>query len=306
VRGRLRACLCIALWLAAPAAWAAEGAEGSASRRDSDVAPAAVTVRQRFAHVDMPARDLAQVAQIGERLVYGIKWKGLAAGQATLSVNRKTSVSGRPTYYLSLETASNDFLSTFYHVEDRVRSYVDADTGRSVLYVRDLREGGSTANDYVQFDYDRNLQYYRPVRTEVQETRAPQPPPRPIPGPVQDPLSVVYYLRHFSLEPGETREIAVGRRGKTALLEVTAKHVDRISLPGLGEFEALVVELEDSAAGGPYAPNLFVARGATRVWVERHTRIPLMARTSLPKIGAVEVLLHHAANCPLADHALSD
>ncbi|MFH0911436.1 MAG: DUF3108 domain-containing protein [Planctomycetota bacterium] len=267
--------------------------------KDSAVAPSAITLQEHFQHVAMPPENLLSVARIGERLTYAVKWKGMAAGEAVLSVNRKTTVDGRPAYYLSLETESNDFLGTFYKVQDKVRSYVDAETGHSLLFIRDIQEGGYRANDFLQFDYDKNLQYYRTIKTASDTARASEKTPRPIPGPLQDPLSVLYYLRHTPLSVGMAREILVGSRKRTGILRVEVLREERVDLPDLGGFDALVVKLANGgAAQGTYDPAVFNAKGEIQVWAEKETNIPLLIRVGLP-IGSAEVVLYRAENSPL-------
>jgi hypothetical protein len=255
----------------------------------------------------MPRKNLLDVAKLGEKLSYMIKWKGVPAGEAIFTVKPwQTRVDGRPAFYLVLETESNDFISTFHKVRDKVKSYIDTETGHSLYFVRNIREGKYSADDFLRFDYEKDLQYYSSLKTKGSRIKKSKKDPRPIPGYVQDPLSVIYYLRHFKLDPKNPLKILVGSRKTTTVMRVDVMREGKLVLPGLGKFEVNIAELGagDSGKDG-YKPKIFVAKGKVTVWAEKNTNIPLMVQVGVPILGTADVVLYKTENCELKDHALS-
>ncbi|MHC4870463.1 MAG: DUF3108 domain-containing protein [Planctomycetota bacterium] len=271
-----------------------------AAEKDSAVSPAVVTMKDRYKHVKMPEKNLLDVAKLGEKLVYVIKWKGIPAGEATFSVKPwQTRVNGRSAYYVVLETESNDFVSTFYKVRDKIKSFIDADTGHSLYFARNIREGSYAADDFLQFDYEKNLQHYSSLKEKDGAKRRKQKAPRPIPGYLQDPLSVIYYLRHFPLTLESDYNVLVGGRKHTGILKLEVLKEEKIKLPGLGEFDAVAVNLASGEKNSRYNPKIFVAKGKVTVWVEKNTNIPIMINVGVPILGTADVVLKRSTNSPL-------
>jgi hypothetical protein len=291
----------LALPVLATAIFAAE------PERDAEVKPSVITLKDRFRDVTREARKPTEVAPVGERLTYQIKWKGVPAGQAVFSVKRLTRARGEPVLYLALETETNDAVSCVYAVRDKIKSYVCARTGRSVLFQRDLNEGSYSIHDSLQFDYENEQQYYTRTRYDGSAHHREEKAPRPIPGPVQDPLSVLYYLRHFPLEIGEEREVPIGTHERTGILAVTATRRERIEIPTLGAFDAHAVRLEAAGPGlTEYDPEIFRCDGDIELWVEQETNIPLILKVKVPILGSATAILRDAENTPLLDHVLAE
>ncbi|MFW5857146.1 MAG: DUF3108 domain-containing protein [Planctomycetota bacterium] len=297
----LRCWMVCCLLLACGSAVLAEDAP--AAKQDSEVKPSVVTLEDRFGEVEMPAKTLDAVTRLGERLTYLIKYKGIPAGQAVFSVKRVTKTQSQRAYYLTLETESNDAISMLYPVRDKVKSYVSAETGHSLLFQRTLSEGDYRADDSLEFDYEQNLQYYRAVDYDGNEHTRREKPPRPIPGHVQDPLSVLYYLRHFPLAVGESQRVLIGTRKRTNVLKVTALREEEVTIPGVGVFDANVIRLANGEEGTEYDAEVFVSSGDITLWVEKHTNMPLILNVGLPRpLGSATGVLHNSRNSPLNAH----
>jgi hypothetical protein len=301
-------CALLGWLLLAGLAPAAESApeEPANPGKDAEVKPAAVTLQDRFEHVRMEAQAPGEVASVGERLRYLVKYKGLPAGQAIFAVKRRTVLGGRPVLYITLESESNDAISLLYPVRDKVKSYIDAETGHSLRFDRHLREGrgGSfTAVDTLQFDYEQNRQIHTAIEFDgsVRKERREE---RPIPGPVQDPLSVLYYLRHFPLEVGASRQVLVGAAEEINVLAVQTRREEEVHLPALGVFDAYVVELRNQRGEQTtaYQAQIFHSRGDVTVWVEKNTNIPLVVKTGVPVLGSTSAVLQSAEACDLLQH----
>src|SRR5439155_8363202 len=80
--------------------------------------------------------------QVGERLTYALSWGIISAGNAVLEVSERQTVGGRPVVKLVHTARSNDFISAFYSVNNRVESLLDVVAGYSprLLFIgRDSR-----------------------------------------------------------------------------------------------------------------------------------------------------------------------
>jgi len=282
--------------------WCGEGIKGDL-RMDSDVSPAVVTLRDYYRHVKMPPKGIDKVLRVGEKLVYRVTRNRVPIGEATFSVKRKTSVQGREACYFSMESRSNKAAGVIYRVNNSFKSYVDCETGQSLLFVRDTRQGTykvQRSKDRMEFDYQKSLVNY----TKIEEGGARNVVAKPIPGSVQDPLSVFYYLRGFPLVAGKTREVLVAAPELTRILVVNALRVEELSLPGIGRFDTNLLELNNGGAEkGSYTPGIFVSTGPIQIWAETHTNIPLKAIFFLPVLGKVTVVLQNTENTWLSRHA---
>jgi hypothetical protein len=267
---------------------------------DSDVAPAAITLKEYYKHVAMPPHKGDGVLQVGEKLTYRVSCKRAPAGVASLTVKRKITVKGREAFYVAMEVESNRATSLLYRVQDTAKSYIDAQTFSSLLFVRQLKEGTYRSyheDDYFEFDYAAGLQNL----TSMSPEGARRVESRGIPGPLQDPLSVIYYLRNFSLAVGQSQQVLVASEGNPQILSVEVARRDALTLPALGTFDTLVVTLRNGGgAGGDYQTGLFRTKGEIQVWVEMTTRIPLKAMLTMPVVGKTVVQLSHYENSPLS------
>ncbi|MCC8179740.1 MAG: DUF3108 domain-containing protein, partial [Planctomycetes bacterium] len=123
--------------------------------------------------------------------------------------------------------------------------------------------------------------------------------PFPIPGNMQDMVSIIYYIRGINLRNvGDSCDLMIGGRNRPVITKLTVIGEEEVSLPSLGRFDCLVVE--PSCHGANLSGNLVASRGAERVWLEKHTRIPIQVAAELPKpLGMVVASLVQADNCEL-------
>jgi len=273
--------------------------------KQSEVLPAAVTlnakIQKEYQGISNPPHRLDNVARVGEKLTYAVKWGFAPAGKATLRVKRKVSIRGRNAFAFEMQAQSNDFLHYIYPVDSTVSSVADIETGMSYLFKRDLREGRRQVDDRLEFDVTHKdaaglvepVALYSKVKGDTTERAT----PRPIPGPVQDSLSVVYYMRHLAFENiGDKHQVLVGSRKRVDVVTIEAKRFSRLDLGRLGSFDCIVVE----PTGDKEAERstLIAAEGSAEIWLEKNTRIPLMIVVDVP-IGSIRVSLIQVENADL-------
>src|SRR5437879_2075361 len=67
--------------------------------------------------------------KVGERLTYSLRWGIIAAGAAVMEVAERQTLAGRPVVKLVHTARSNEFISAFYPVNNRVESLLDEEAG---------------------------------------------------------------------------------------------------------------------------------------------------------------------------------
>jgi len=289
---------------------AADGADGEEAKeetRQSEVLPTRLSIQEKYKTYQNADYRLDKVAKVGEKLTYLVKWKGVPAGTAELEVKRETTLRDRPVYVVELHNQTNDFLSLLYDVDSRVRSFIDVDNGRSHLFKRSGKEGPRTLDDRIEFDYARLDEAGAPapssVYVKMKKGQPQEKPARPIPGPLQDSLSIIYYLRSLDFgAEGTSHPVLVGSRKRTDVATVHLRGSERITLPKIGTFDCLKVEPRGDAEAD--RSNIVVSKGTATFWLEKHTRIPLMATVDIP-VGSISLSLIKAEQTTLLDHAVS-
>jgi len=278
------------------------------SGKVSEVRPAVATLKDRYLGINNPDRRLDSVVQLGENLTYLAKWNGIPAGTISLKVwPTKRRVRDREAFLFELHSESNDFLSVFYEINSTIKSYADIATARSYLFRRSLREGRYRANDRLLFDYDHKDDegMVAPVSrfARIRPDHVAAKEPLQIPGNLQDPLSIVYYLRHFDFTGvGTQHNVLMGTRRSTSLVQLTTIAEERIHLPQLGTFDCTVVEPKGDENADE--DSLAKTKGYAHVWLEKNTRIPLMATVAIP-IGKAAASLVSAENCILTKYRIA-
>ena len=269
-----------------------------------------VDYRSLYQSMENPQVQLYRHVRPGEELAYQAKWRGLPAGSIRLAAKRLTSLKNRPVFVFELNVESNDFLSAFYPINNSLNSYADAASGRSYLLRRRISERNRQYKDRLEFKYDSLLpnglpdpaSRYSLVDDLGRETMS---SPFPIPGNLQDIVSVIYYVRGMKLaKTGDSCAILLGSRQKPVIARITVVAEERLDIPGFGKFDCLVVE--PSAEGANLSGNLLATRGGEKAWLEKHCLVPVQVSAELPPpLGGVTATLIQAENCSLRQYAVN-
>ncbi len=264
-----------------------------------------VSLFQSVSNPDIRIRDFVKP---GEELRYQAMWRGLPAGTVRCAAKRVAKLKNRPVFVFELAVESNDFLNAFYPVRTSINSYVDAENGRSYLIRRRVSERSREYKDRLEFKYDSRKDSGIPDPVSKysltgEDGREEARRPSPIPGNMQDTLSILYYVRGLDLcETGDSQTVLLGGRNKPVLTTVSVTGEETVTLPGLGAFDCLVVKPD--TGGANISGNFLATRGGETIWLEKNTRIPLMVSADLPKpVGAVTATLIEAENTRLAEFA---
>ncbi len=215
------------------------------------------------AEVDSSDRYVENVAfGVNEKLAFDVNYGFINAGTATLEVARLIEYESRPCYQVVSRAQSNSFFSTFYKVDDRVESIIDAVGIFSWRFEKNLREGSYRSDRMCTFDQRRHLVFYRDDTISA-------------PSFVQDALSVLYYVRTQRLKPGTSLFIDNFTDGKLYPLEVKVLGKERVEVKA-GTFDCLVVEPLLQSVG------VFKHEGKLTVWLtDDRLRLPVMMKSKI-------------------------
>ena len=217
----------------------------------------------------------------GERLSYDITWWGIKSGTAVLEVKERVRVGQRDAYHLVSTAQSNDFISLFFPVDDRVDSYMDADGLYSYNIKVHLREGKRIRDKSIKFDQVK----HRAVQVKENREQVFDVPPQ-----VQDSLSSLYFFRSVDhVEVGKSVFIDVHESEKNWRLEIQVVGKERVRTP-LGVFNTFKVKALVRYEG------IFMDKGDVYIWfTDDDQKIPVMM-TGKVKIGTVTATLASRKN----------
>jgi hypothetical protein len=194
----------------------------------------------------------------GEDLEFRIRYGGMPAGNARLKVESCEGPRGE-LYRITSVARSNDFVSLFFEVDDKVIAELDAETYQIRRFEKDLREG--PFEKHMVFTCDEDV-----VRSGEQCLN-------PKPG-TRDVLSALYYVRGRDLRVGDELEIETFDNGKIyqACVKVTGE--ERVTTPA-GSFDCLVIEPE-------IEEGIFGKAGRLVVWVtDDALKMPVLVKSTV-------------------------
>jgi len=208
---------------------------------------------------------------IGEKLTFDIGYGFINAGYATMEIADLIEYNGRPCY-LAVSTAnSNKFFSSFYRVEDRVESVIDATGLFSWHFEKKLKEGNYRSNKSYSFDQEKHVVYYDDDTLEISSY-------------VQDALSILYFVRTQELKIGESIFIDNFTDGKLYPMEVRVLGRETVKVKA-GKFDCIVLEPLLLSAG------VFKHEGKLKVWMtDDRLRLPVLMKSKV-LVGSISAEL---------------
>jgi hypothetical protein len=231
---------------------------------------------QAVASLKSEPRPAAVPFFVGEELVFEVRWMGLLAGNASMSVSGQMVRDGRDVYYMRTLAETSPLFSLFYNVRDMSETYVDVRELYPWYFHLDQHEGSRVTKRTVAFDQQRGIavhtkNYGAPVAVEV-------------PLGVQDSLSSFYLLRTLPLHVGQSIHMKTFSNGRTYDVEVQILRREKVEAYW-GPVEAWVVRplmrFED----------VLRQKGDVLIWLtDDERRIPVRMQTAI-KVGTIEATL---------------
>jgi hypothetical protein len=176
-------------------------------------------------------QNLRKTFEPGEKIVYTLRYMGLPAGKAIVRVEEIAEFNKRKVYVLSGRARTSDFLSFFFEVEGRIRSYMDVDKLYSLYFEEESQASGHRKNKKVLVFNQKDL------FLEVEGERV-----RILPD-TQDPLSTFYLLRLLDMKKLKTGfEINIKSRKRDRTLVVRFQGKKELKTP-FGKLKTIKISL---------------------------------------------------------------
>jgi hypothetical protein len=223
----------------------------------------------------------------GETLTYEVSWSNIVtAGTAVMEVKGEKLPNGRKVLRFIASSHSVGMVDAVYPVNDRVESLFDPQIMQSLSFSLSESHGSKKRRRTLTFDHTN--------RTVIGSLNDDPPQTLPVPDPVQDALSSLFYLRtreDFSI--GKTHVINVHDSGKTWSVEVQTLAREKVKTPA-GEFVTIKVKTF------PRYDGVFMNKGEIFIWLTDDSRkIPVLMKSTIAigsimttltdiKLGAVE------------------
>lgn len=212
--------------------------------------------------------------QIGEKLTYVLKLRGIPVGTQVLEVRDGHRIRGHSTYLLFSSVKSSRFLSFFYYIDDELESFVDTDTLYSVRSRIRFHEGRHFRNYEVEIDMDKMKALFEDKNSKKRWERE-------VSFPIVDFVSLIYWLRTQNHTVGETFSVFFIDTG-----------------PNSGQVREIKIQVEEVEQVSTYAGTFSAIRylQASRgnritVWISQEEgNIPVKFQLST-RIGAVTAYL---------------
>jgi uncharacterized protein DUF3108 len=206
----------------------------------------------------------------GEVLDFDLVWLKITGGAVRMTIGPAPN---DPAHLriTSIAKSSSSFAFIF-KVRDVITSIVNRDGFSTIRYEKHLNERGRLKDDTTTIDERRKIATRRRPNHDTEEIMVPKP--------VFDPLSLVYHLRGFRLQPGDIERFTVFADGRVYTLAANVMRTETIGTPA-GTFKTVVVEPKMLAGG------LFRDEGSLTIWYTDDARhIPVRIRSDL-KVGSI-------------------
>jgi hypothetical protein len=211
----------------------------------------------------------------GERLLYEISWYNVVGGTASLDLE-EAEYGGTSVFRVLSVAKSNNFISLFFPVEDRVESLIDRETLAAVRLDVKQRQGKRRRARVTEFDQVQHTATV--VKNGERQVFS-------IPTDVQDSLSCLYYFRSLpNVQVGETVTIDVHESNKNWRLGIVGLNRERVKTK-VGEFDTIRTRAQVEFEG------VFLDRGDVYVWfTDDARRLPVRMESKI-KIGRIAAKL---------------
>jgi hypothetical protein len=203
----------------------------------------------------------------GETLDYTLTWLKVTGGTARMTILPVAD----DRYRITSTAHSSPRFSRFFRVRDQIETTVARGDFSTLRYVKRLNEDGDSIEEVTTVEDGLATR----TRKKVKKV--------PVPRPIFDPISVIYYLRGLDLGTGKTHELTLIADGKVYTVHARVVRREILQTPA-GKFATVMVEPQMISGGVVRAERLFI-------WYsDDERRIPVRIRTEV-KVGAITATL---------------
>jgi hypothetical protein len=195
--------------------------------------------------------------QIGEKLVFSIRYGIITAGEASLEITEHVFKDSIPTYRILSKARTNSFFDNVFRVRDELESIWEKKNLVTLQFTKRMHEGNYRQHRAHYYYPKQNLSIYMRFNsksgTSKEETME-------IPDNTQDVLSAFYWLRLQDLVVGGEYIINVTADGRNYPAKVIVHNIEKLNTI-IGKKDCFVVEpiLEGEA--------IFKQTGKILIWL---------------------------------------
>jgi hypothetical protein len=217
--------------------------------------------------VSSAAGPVEEIYAKGETLDYTVSWMKVAGGTARMTI----APQGEGNWRVTSVAKSGGGLARFVKVRDEIETIVDRKDFSTLRYTKKLDERGDKMDEVTT------------IEDGVASRRRKKIRKTPVPRPVYDPISVIYYFRTLELAPGRMYQFDLISDGKLYTVHGRVVRREKVTTPA-GTFDTLMVEPQMASAGVQREEQLFI-------WYsDDERRLPVRIRTEV-KFGSVTATL---------------
>lgn len=219
------------------------------------------------------ARPAAVPFQLGESLVYDVRFGAVKVGTGRMRVLAQEEVRGRAAWHVRFSVSGGTF---FYKVNDVYESWMDITTLNSLRYHQDLNQGSR--------DRERRFEIYPDRAVYLETTRDSEERPS-----VEDPLddgSFLFFIRTVPLEVGQSYTFNRYFRPDRNPVVIRVLRRERIRVPA-GTFDAIVLQPIIKTSG------IFSEGGQAEIWLSDDSRRMMLQMRSRLSFGSLNLYLRN-------------
>jgi len=224
-----------------------------------------------------------------ESLDYGIEWRFVYAGNASLTLTRGPDHAESVAVHL----VSAGLVSKLFRLDDTYTAQLTGDTYCAHSSELDAQEGKRHHRTSVHFDYDRGKAAW--VERDQLKNTVFKSGEADLPAAcVSDLIGGLYLLRGMRLEPGQSVQIPASNGRKAANVRIDVQDREDVATAKLGRFKTIRCDA-NIFNGVLYARNAHMS-----VWLTDDARhLPVQMRVRMPfVIGTITLQLEKESHAP--------
>lgn len=171
--------------------------------------------------------NFSPVINVGEKTYMDINYLGVSTGKIVISTMPVTNISGAKAYHFHARLQTSRFYSYLYELDDRIDSFVSAETFVPLKFSLIQRESGKDVDDLQLFDHEKRkgFNFYKRVKKEKVKKRQGE---FFIPEYFQDPLSLVAFIRGLDFEKQSEYFIPFFNKGVLRTFKVKSLGIEMV------------------------------------------------------------------------------
>lgn len=210
--------------------------------------------------------SVAAPFDVGERLEYSLSWGNIPAGKTVMKVAEKIRIGGKEAFHIVATTSSNEAISYFYSLNNRIDTYIDSENFSTLKYKALTSENERKKHESAAFDgLKKEIRYEKNGKIKIIEAASP----------TCDSIASIYYIRGLNLKPGETVKLQTFDGGKLFNSDVSYLKKEKIAVSGV-VYETVKIQSITKEAGSSKQ------KGELLMWLsDNKARTPVMMKTKI-------------------------